>query len=60
MSFNAVQFLRESKNELSKVKWPGREQTMKYSKMVIVVSISLAVFLGVLDYAFNLLIVKAL
>jgi len=33
---------------------------MKYAKMVVVISISLAIFLGALDYAFNLLIVKAL
>jgi len=60
MAFNAIHFVRESKNELSKVKWPGKEQTMKYAKMVVVISISLAIFLGALDYAFNLLIVKAL
>lgn len=43
-------FLSEVKNELSKVVWPGRAQTVKYTLTVIVFSIVVSVILGAFDY----------
>ncbi|MBI3016317.1 MAG: preprotein translocase subunit SecE [Candidatus Tectomicrobia bacterium] len=44
-----AQFLRESRLELKKVSWPTREQTMASTAMVLLVSIVVAIFLGVVD-----------
>ncbi|PID51710.1 MAG: preprotein translocase subunit SecE [Candidatus Moraniibacteriota bacterium] len=48
-----IQFLREAYGEMKKVSWPSREQTIQYTMLVIVISIGVAVFLGVLDYGFG-------
>jgi preprotein translocase subunit SecE len=47
------QFLREAYSEMKKVSWPTREQTIQYTILVIVISILVAIFLGVLDYMFG-------
>jgi preprotein translocase subunit SecE len=47
------QFLQEAFNEMKKVSWPTREQTIQYTTLVIAISIAVAVFLGVLDYMFG-------
>ena len=39
--------------ELKKVIWPTREQTMRYSLIVITMSVVMAAFFGILDYFFN-------
>ncbi len=45
-------FLNESRQELKRVNWPRREETTRYTVFVIVLSVGLAAFLGILDYAF--------
>ncbi|MFH1162274.1 MAG: preprotein translocase subunit SecE [Candidatus Jorgensenbacteria bacterium] len=45
-------FLQESRQELRRVNWPTREETMRYTVFVIVLSLGFAVFLGVLDFVF--------
>lgn len=45
-------FLTESKQELKRVNWPRREETVRYTIFVIVLSLIIAAFLGILDYAF--------
>lgn len=47
------QFLREAYSEMRKVSWPSREQTIQYTTLVVAISISVALFLGVLDYMFG-------
>lgn len=47
------QFLREAYGEMKKVAWPTREQTVQYTTLVIAISISVAIFLGILDYMFG-------
>ncbi len=47
---NVVSFLKEVKEELGKVAWPTREQTIRYTVMVIIVAVAVGVFLGGLDY----------
>ena len=42
-----------SYQEMKKVNWPTKNQTINYSVLVIVLSVGLALFFGVLDYAFN-------
>ncbi|MFH1193028.1 MAG: preprotein translocase subunit SecE [Candidatus Jorgensenbacteria bacterium] len=45
-------FLQESRQELRRVNWPTREETMRYTMFVIALSLGFAVFLGVLDFIF--------
>ena len=54
MAFMAstTKFFQESKQELKRVNWPDRQTTVRYTLFVIGLSLALAVFLGVLDYAF--------
>lgn len=47
---NPVTFLKEVKEELEKVAWPSREQTIRYTVLVIAVAVAVGLFLGGLDY----------
>lgn len=49
-------YLAGVKKELKKVKWPTKELTISYTKMVIIMSLVVAIFLGSLDFLFNYLI----
>jgi preprotein translocase subunit SecE len=45
----AKQFLIEARQELKKVTWPNKQQTMNSTWVVILVTVVLAAFLGVVD-----------
>lgn len=47
---NLIGFLQEVKDELGKVAWPTREQTIRYTILVIIVAVAVGLFLGALDY----------
>lgn len=49
-------FLKEVQLEMKKVNWPTREETIKYTLMVIVVSLAVAMFLGGFDFLFTTLL----
>lgn len=51
----AISFLKEVKEELDKVAWPTREQTIRYTILVIIVSVVVGVFLGGLDWLLTFL-----
>ena len=40
--------------EARKVTWPSQKTTVRYSILVVAVSLSVAVLFGVLDFLFNL------
>lgn len=46
-------YFRGAINEVKKVTWPTRTQTIRYSILVIAMSVGVAAFFGVLDYGFN-------
>ena len=48
-------FTKEARAELRKVNWPTRAQTVRFTGVVIGVSLAVAVFLGALDYVFEYL-----
>jgi len=52
LSNKLITFLKEVKLELKKVNWPTRQETVKYTLIVIGVSVGLAIFLGGLDFVF--------
>lgn len=47
------QFFGEVINELKKVTWPSREETTRLTILVIAISATIGVALGVLDLLFN-------
>lgn len=49
-----TRYLKESREELKKVVWPSRRETIRHTAIVIGVSLGVAVFLGFLDYFLNL------
>lgn len=49
-----TKYFKESLAELKKVSWPTKKETYRYTIMVFGLSIALAVFLGALDFVFNL------
>ena len=51
-----VRYFIESKEELKKVEWPNRKETLQYTLVVLGVSLGLAIFLGTIDYGLNLVL----
>jgi preprotein translocase subunit SecE len=51
-------FFKEVRIELKKVTWPTRQETIRYTLLVIGVSAGVALFLGGLDYLFQFLLGK--
>ncbi len=51
----AITFIREVRAELSKIVWPTREQTIRYTVLVVIVAVASGLFLGGLDYGLTLL-----
>ncbi|MFA5318168.1 MAG: preprotein translocase subunit SecE [Patescibacteria group bacterium] len=49
-------YLKESIEEIKKVTWPTKKETRQYTILVIIVSLSVAIYLGLLDYIFNFLL----
>ncbi len=49
-------FLREVKIEMNRVAWPERKLTMNITLAVILFSIIITVFIGLLDFIFSRLI----
>lgn len=46
-----TQFIRESKFELKKVKWPTRKELLASTTMVLILVLVIALFLGLIDFA---------
>jgi preprotein translocase subunit SecE len=53
-----VTFLKEVRLEMKKVNWPTRQETIRYTLIVIGVSVAVAIFLGALDFIFTTLLNK--
>jgi preprotein translocase subunit SecE len=51
-----IEFLKEVRLELKKVNWLSREETFRYTLIVIGVSFAVAIFLGLIDFLLNRLI----
>lgn len=51
-------FLKEVRLEMKKVNWPSREETLRYTLIVIGISIAVAAFLGGFDKLFQFLLQK--
>tara|TARA_B100000745_G_C19788326_1_gene258652 strand:+ start:154 stop:336 length:183 start_codon:yes stop_codon:yes gene_type:complete len=45
-----INYLKGAKEELYKVVWPTKKTTIKHTLVVIVISLSVAIFLGSIDF----------
>jgi len=45
-----IQFFKDSFGELKKVVWPSRENVLASTKVVIVSTLIVAIFLGLVDF----------
>lgn len=46
-------FLKEVHLEMKKVNWPTRKETIKYTLIILGVTVAVAAFLGGLDFVFT-------
>jgi len=53
MANKLIQYFIDSKAELKKVTWPTKQETIRASILVIVISILTAIFLGLTDIILN-------
>jgi preprotein translocase subunit SecE len=52
---NAVtQYLRDTRAELRKVHWPSRQEAENLTKIVLGVTVSMALIMGLLDWLFSI------
>lgn len=48
-----IEYLKASIEEMKKVTWPTKKETYNYTLLVIFISLSVALFLGLLDIIFS-------
>ncbi len=48
-----LRYLRETQAELKRVNWPTREETVRLTQLVLVVTIGMALFLWLMDVVFS-------
>ncbi|RJQ35572.1 preprotein translocase subunit SecE [Candidatus Parcubacteria bacterium] len=53
MANGFTQYLRDTRAELRHVAWPTRAQTIVYSVLVAVISVVVAIYLGLFDFLFT-------
>jgi preprotein translocase subunit SecE len=55
-----VNFITAVRDELQKVTWPTREELVKATRMIIVLSILLGLTIGLMDYVLQLILVEGI
>ena len=53
-----VTFFKEVKMEIKKINWPTKKETIRYTLIVIGISIAVAIYLGGLDFIFTTILNK--
>ena len=53
---NTTQFAKDIETEAKRITWPSRPEAIKSTLAVIVISGVFAAFLGVVDYAFSVIV----
>ena len=51
-----VRYFHETRAELRKVTWPTREETKNLTLIIVTVTVVMAIFLGSLDYIFQVVV----
>ena len=52
----AINYLKEVRLELSKVIWPKRDEVIKLTLIVIIISVIVGLYLGALDFIYTKLL----
>ncbi len=55
---NIFNYVKETKAELRHVSWPTRNQAIGFTVITIVVSLAVAIYLGVFDFIFTEILKK--
>ena len=55
---STMEFLRAVRAELGKVTWPTKDELLKATRMIVVLSIILGLAIGWLDWLLNLVLVN--
>jgi len=53
MKDKIIKFFKETETELRRTNWPSKEETIRYTWVVVALSAFLVVVLGGLDYLFS-------
>jgi preprotein translocase subunit SecE len=53
-----INYIKDTRGELTHVSWPTRKQALVFSVIVVVVSILAALYLSFFDYLFTLILQK--
>ncbi|MDA9605236.1 preprotein translocase subunit SecE [Alphaproteobacteria bacterium] len=56
MKFNPAKYLREVRQEVSKVTWPSKKETFTSAGIVIIVVTIAAIILMIIDQSFSFLV----
>jgi len=56
----AVTFFRDVRTELRKVNWPARDELVKATRMIVILTVALGLVIGLLDLLLNLILVDGL
>jgi preprotein translocase subunit SecE len=56
----ARQFLVGVREEMKKVTWPTREELVKATRMIVILSIVLGITIGLMDYLLQLILVEGI
>ncbi len=55
-----INYFKETKTEMSHVNWPTREQTIRFTVLVILTAVVVAIMLGISDFVFSKLLTLVL
>ena len=53
-------FLTGVRDEMRKVTWPTREELVKATRMIVILSIVLGITIGLMDYVLQLILVEGI
>ena len=51
-----AQYIKDTRAEMAHVNWPTRQETIRFTTMVIAVSLGTAILLGICDFVFSKLL----
>jgi preprotein translocase SecE subunit len=57
---NPTTYLQEVVREIKKISWPTREQTQNMTLLVVVTSVTVGLYIGLLAYIFQRIVAAAL
>jgi preprotein translocase subunit SecE len=60
VAINPLDYVKESKAELDKVVWPTRQETLRLTIVVLIVSVLIGAYIAGLDTFFTLLVERFL